>query len=92
MICAKIASTVGLLFDVIGALMIAYEVFKKFDGDKFQPDAGIGLLPSGEMVSQSEVQPTPEYQKWEQRRVRMMKIGLAFLLVGFGLQIIGNWI
>jgi hypothetical protein len=35
---------------------------------------------------------TADYKEWEQAKYRYMKIGLGFLLSGFALQILSNWI
>lgn len=91
-ITPEIVGTVGLLLDLVGALMIGFEFFKKFDGDKFRPDAGLAVHPLKGVIHQSEVQPTDDYMKWDAKREKMAKIGLAMLCIGFILQIVANWV
>lgn len=89
----EMVSTIGLSLDLIGALLIGFEFLKKYKGDRFRPDSGVGIDPEkGLLLTQSEVQPTNEYRQWEAKRECVAKIGLACLCVGFGLQILSNWL
>lgn len=89
----EIVSTIGLFLGLIGALLIGFEFFKKYEGDRFRPDPGVGIdAEKGLLVTQSGVQPTDEYRQWEARRECIAKIGLTFLCIGFGLQILSNWL
>ena len=89
----EIVSTIGLFLGLIGALLIGFEFFKKYEGDRFRPDCGVGIdAEKGLLSTQSEVQPTNEYRQWEARRERTAKIGFVFLCTGFALQILSNWL
>jgi hypothetical protein len=89
----EVASTIGLSLDLVGALLIGFEFFKKYEGDRFRPDSGLGIdYEKGFLRTQSEVQPTDEYRQWGIRRERVAKVGLALLCIGFGLQILANWL
>jgi hypothetical protein len=81
----KIFNTVGLLFDLVGAWFVAYEVINKFKGIEYDP------IPT--LIGES---PPPQksiaYHMWEIRRNKLMLFGLFCLTLGFILQIIANWI
>lgn len=74
----------GLVCDVIGCVLVAFEVVNRF---------------RGQVVEQSQKQEdldfsrpvlTSEYRKWEKRKHVVMAIGLFFLVGGFALQGIGT--
>lgn len=91
-ISPKLVNSIGLVFDLIGALLIGFEFFKKYKDDRFRPDAGMAVDPDRGLVQQSEVQPTDEYKAWESRREKVAIVGLTFLCTGFALQILANWV
>ena len=92
-ISPALVSSTGLGLDLIAAVLIGFEFFKKYKGDKFRPDAGLAVDRSGTgIVLQSEVQPTDEYLAWESRRERVAIFGFTLLCVGFSLQILANWV
>ncbi|UZJ46174.1 hypothetical protein OOT55_09040 [Marinimicrobium sp. C6131] len=89
----EVVSTTGLALDLFGAILIGFEFFKKYKGDQYRPDAGLGIDPSkGIIITQSEVQPTDDFKRWQRKRERTAKLGFSFLAVGFSLQIAANWI
>jgi len=91
-ISPEFVSSTGLVSDLIGALLIGFEFFKKYKGDRFRPDAGMAAHPERGVILQSEVQPTDEFKAWEARREKVAFIGFSFLSIGFCLQILANWI
>lgn len=79
-------TTIGLICDIIGAILVAIEVVKVFKGPTTIDIGRAGTL-SGGFVPEVN----PEYQKHEKAKHKIMKIGLAFLTLGFILQIVGAW-
>ena len=79
-------SITGLGLDLIGALFIGYEVFKRFRGEVVQRKSGI------EHVDVGIPEITEDYQRWESRKHKVMAAGLAMLASGFVLQIIGVYL
>ena len=75
-------SIAGLGLDLIGALLIGYEVFNRFRGEVVQRKAGI------EYVDVDIPEITEDYKRWEARKHKVMAIGLAMLASGFILQIV----
>ena len=77
---AKILGTIGLVLDIIGAILVAFEVVKVY---------------RGQIVSNliyGNLKPAEKFKEYENKKHRMMKIGLCFLIVGFLMQIIAIWI
>lgn len=86
-ICANIIPVLniaGLVFDMIGAVLVAIEVVNQFRGQQygghFSFDRDLALPPSE----------TDQYKAWARRRMRAMKIGLGCLVLGFLLQAVAN--
>jgi hypothetical protein len=81
---APLTNILGVIFDLVGAYLVAFEVVRKFRGrpfaDSFTFDESVQLAP----------QPTEEHRQWELRKFTYMKWGLALLTVGFVLQLIAN--
>lgn len=77
-------STIGLIIDMIGALLVAYEVVKKFDGTQFVVGTTYDTVTD-------PPKKTGEYVLWEIRKYKFMSAGLIALLFGFFLQIIAVW-
>ncbi|ABV37167.1 hypothetical protein Ssed_2560 [Shewanella sediminis HAW-EB3] len=88
----EILSSIGLLLDLVGAIMIGFEVLKKYSGEKYQQAAGLGIDENGYIQNQSDVQPTADFAKWEKEREFYMKVGLFILATGFIIQIVANWV
>ena len=80
--CPKVIATVGLTFDMIGAVLVAIEVVKVYSGEI---TGGMEAL----MIDMGK--PTPEFKQFEKKKRTWMTVGLVFLLLGFGLQIVSIW-
>ena len=84
-----LSSTIGLIFDVIGAWLVAYEVVNQYRGERFiSPNKSMAM-----MTDTSSLPPAaahPQYRNYETVKYRKMKWGLAFLTIGFILQIVPN--
>ena len=82
-IISKIINSFGLIFDIVGACFVAWEVVrqnrhKQYNTQMFD-DIGTDLTKN------------PEFEKWENDKYQKMKIGLGLLLIGFLLQMFSNW-
>lgn len=82
-----IVITTGLVCDIVGALLVANEVVRVFNGPT-TIDIAILDFWNGE----SKLVPNPKFDEHEYKKRRYMKWGLAFLVVGFILQGIGTWL
>ncbi len=80
--CAKVVGTIGLSFDIIGAILVAIEVVKVYRG-KIMGTVDDTWLELGQL--------TPEFIEHEKQKRTWMKFGLFFLVSGFILQIIAIW-
>jgi hypothetical protein len=76
---------IGIFCDIIGALLVAYEVSKKFRGKKFYK---ISPPQFGNWEPRSPE--TDEFIKYNSSKEWWMAVGLGFLLAGFLLQIIST--
>ncbi len=88
-VIAKIIYSVGLLFNMIGAGFVAWEVIKQYKDKKYS--SRDNNIISGIDADRSPID-TAGYKKWTLVKYRYMRIGLILLLFGFGLQIVSNWI
>jgi hypothetical protein len=80
-----IVNSIGLLFDIAGAILVAIEVVNIFKGEQYKITVGLwGAAPPPEK--------TKEYEKWEKDKFKYMKLGLCLLIIGFLLQLMSNWI
>ncbi len=78
----------GLICDIIGACLVAWEVVRQYKGNKFAPiDMHTISIDSTEQEFAKE---HPIYKTYETSKYRKMKWGLFFLAIGFTLQIIAN--
>ena len=94
MICFSIytpalLNCIGLICDIAGAWLVAWEVVKQFKGKRFAP------LPIQKINMDAEEQDGlvtdfPEYTLFEKKKYTAMKWGLALLTFGFLLQITAN--
>ena len=77
-------TTVGLLCDIIGAWLLANELFNNLRvTDRIDVVATYGG---------SNVEETDESQVWQHKHNRRLGWGLGFLTGGFTLQIVAVWI
>lgn len=80
-----ITNSIGLIFDIIGAILVAIEVVNKFEGKQFKDmPMYYGESPPPEK--------TEQYEQWERNKFFYMSLGLCLLLIGFLLQILSNWL
>ncbi len=96
MLSSQWISTIGLGMDMIGAILVAYEVIRDFNGNKYreptpQTEEEIRRLLRGE-YNETGATDTMEFRRWQSRKRFVGGIGLAFLLAGFGLQAWANWV
>lgn len=84
---APIVTTLGLVSDIVGAVLVASEVVRQYHGRRFTAGGE-----SDPMFGPTPVRETTEFSSWQRGTYRRMKLGLGFLLVGFVLQIAGTWL
>ena len=82
-------NSVGLIFDIIGAWFVAWEVVREYKGNRQRISHGIVM---GISVFSQQIQNTQEFTEWEIKKYHKMKIGLFCLTIGFILQITSNFI
>jgi hypothetical protein len=88
---SALLNIIGLIFDMVGALLVAWEVVQQYNGSKIAP------FKTGEMLVDAKeqeglVSEHPLYKQYEARRYRNMKWGLACLAIGFIFQIVANFL
>ena len=81
---APTVTSVGLIFDIYGAYLVAVELRNVFEGQTTFNIAPIG----GSVHSWTN----PKFVEHEQKKRKTMKLGLNFLFLGFMLQGIGVWL
>ena len=79
-----IVTSLGLVSDIAGAWLVAWEIVRQYHGRKYQG------AKSWETIS--TVTETGAFQAYEMTKYRRMKWGLGFLTCGFVLQLIGAWL
>jgi hypothetical protein len=77
---AKVVGTIGLVFDIVGAVLVAIEVVKVYRG----PISG----GNGSWKEVGVGKQTPEYEQFEKEKRKLWPIGLACIVFGFILQIV----
>lgn len=92
-----LTNSFGLVLDIIGAWLVAWEVVRQFHGKKVEVSGGVlraDYLGSDgtPVVAGQQTEKTKEFRSWESGKYLHMKWGLSFLSVGFMLQIVSNWI
>ena len=93
----KIVSSLGLSFDIIGAILVAIEVVKVFRGPMTLDEETVRKKKGGKGTSFKSGVPyehviNPDYKNFETGKRTIMRIGLYFLVTGFVMQILSNWI
>ena len=83
---AQLITTVGILCDIVGAILVANEVVRVFRGPTTIDVGGAGYY-GGTFVPK----PNPEFEAHEARKRMIMKWGLGLLIGGFLLQLLGAW-
>ncbi|MDD5214059.1 MAG: hypothetical protein PHQ03_00785 [Methylococcales bacterium] len=78
-------NTVGLLFDIAGAWIVAWEVVRQYRGEKAK-------VKNARCDGSAEMEETDAYKEWEILKYSRMKLGLGFLTIGFLLQLLSHWI
>ena len=77
----------GLIFDIIGAWLVACEVVVQYKGERFiSPQTTVADMTDTSKLP--EATEHPQYKLYEIEKYRKMKCGLAFLTIGFILQMI----
>ncbi len=82
----KILNSVGLFMDIIGAWLIAWEVYRQFKGKKYSKAPPLPPPRAAGVARESD-----QYKRWGKKKYFRMAIGLGLLTIGFLLQIISNW-
>jgi hypothetical protein len=75
---------IGIILDITGAFFVAMEVVKQFRGAQYG-----GQIAFDRDFSSPPVE-TPQYKTWNRIKMRLMKIGLACLVLGFLFQLLAN--
>lgn len=83
---AQIFITIGLLCDIVGAVLVANEVVRVFRGPTTINVAGMRAW-DGEFTAGAN----PEFETHEKRKRKIMGWGLVLLIIGFLLQGLGTW-
>lgn len=84
-----IINSIGIVFDIVGAWLVAWEVVNEFKGKKIDISHGVSM---GTFVVGQHAKETNEFKNWENKKYKIMKWGIGFLTVGFLLQFVSNWI
>lgn len=92
-----IINSLGLIFDIVGATLVASEVVYQFNGERFKATHEASKINSfrndelrNPVIYTPPANEAGEYTDWESRKYRKMKIGLGILIIGFVLQIASN--
>ncbi|MBT3879904.1 MAG: hypothetical protein HON76_19665 [Candidatus Scalindua sp.] len=72
----KTINLIGILSELIGILLISYEVLNQYKGTKFYIDE-----PTWDRSVQIP-QETNKYKEWEKTKYKSMKLGIVILLFG----------
>ena len=85
---SRVVSTIGLLFDILGAVVLAWGLFvSKKEAIRL---GGTSWMPSGDS-DDDELLKEPPIANFLLQSKRA-KIGLGLLVLGFILQILGAWV
>ncbi len=78
----------GLLMDILGAWLVAWEVVSIFRGEKFISK----FLEEFDTTQKTHPEESKEFKKWETEKYSRMKSGLIFLTLGFAFQFLSIWL
>jgi len=92
-----IVNSLGLLFDIGGAWLVAWEVVRQFRGSKTRVTGGVLVTnhlgsDGSPVVAGQHAEDTDEFKFWEEKKYVRMKVGLGLLTLGFLFQLLSNWI
>lgn len=82
-IIAKIINSFGLGVDIVGACLVAWDVFVQNKYNKYNAQM------FDDIGSQPKI--NPEYERAENIKYQKMKIGLVMMAFGFLFQLFSNW-
>jgi hypothetical protein len=82
-------SIIGLILDIVGAWLVAWEVVVQYKYPKFI-EPKITMADMTDISALPAATEHPQYRIFEINKYRKMKWGLIFLTAGFILQIIPN--
>lgn len=82
-----IITSAGLVCDILGALLVANEVVRVFQGP-----ATIDVGDAGCFSGSTRLVPNPKFEEHERKKRKFMAWGLGLLLLGFVLQGVGSWV
>jgi hypothetical protein len=83
-----LTNMLGIALDIAGAYLVAYEVVRRFEGEKYESAIGSGPIDGVPTIDAPTE--TKAFQQFESRRFRRMQLGLILLTIGFALQFIAN--
>jgi len=94
---SKIIASIGLLLDIVGAWLVAWEVTNQFKGHRSSVSGGfinnkLGDIRPNKSISGQTVHDTMSFVAWESLKLHRMKIGIYIITIGFALQIASLWI
>ena len=94
---AKIIGSIGLCFDIVGAVLVANEVVRIFCGPLTLDEETVRKMQGGKgstvhYGSAYKHVINPDFEIFEKKKRTIMRIGLYFLIAGFILQIFSLWI
>ena len=79
---SQIFGTIGLVFDILGAILVAIDVIRGYEGDKIIQGSQTDTTPPKEPQS---------YASYKKQTRILMIIGLFLLAIGFALQACALW-
>lgn len=86
-ILPTIVTTAGLFCDIFGAILVANEVVRVFNGA-----VTIDIGDSGSLNGSPRLTQNPDFVRHEAKKRKIMKWGLGLLFIGFFLQGVGTWL
>ncbi|MBU0909386.1 MAG: hypothetical protein KKA54_09995 [Proteobacteria bacterium] len=76
-------NSIGLIFDIVGAILVASEVVNQYKGKQYKENPTWRNL--------AEQSKSEEYVRHEKHNYHRMAWGLGFLIFGFLFQLLGQW-